>query len=121
MSLTEATSIAEIAEQMGICMNESDPLQTWEEVIWTAYQYWFSWKIRIEATKIRDEKKNKRCEKCGSTTKVVMHHIVPVIIGGNNAEDNIAYLCSECHRDVHKCKAYEKEMFDKWLGVRLEE
>lgn len=43
----------------------------------------------------------KKCYNCGSTQHLVYHHIVPVILGGNDTLLNIAVLCPSCHSKVH--------------------
>lgn len=42
-----------------------------------------------------------RCESCGSTDKLAIHHIIPVSEGGSNDDDNLKVLCSNCHDLVH--------------------
>lgn len=120
--MNEATSISEIMEQMGIRMSDTDPLDSWEEVIWTAYPHWRAWKTRIEANKKKRQTSDRQiCIKCGSTEKVVLHHILPVVAGGDNIEENLAWLCNTCHGSVHAHKAYGRELFDTWRGVQKEE
>jgi len=43
------------------------------------------------------------CECCGDTGVTLhRHHIIPRSSGGRDSRDNIAYLCYECHRDIHR-------------------
>lgn len=41
------------------------------------------------------------CCNCGSTEELEYHHIVPVSLGGNNINSNIACLCYSCHEKIH--------------------
>jgi 5-methylcytosine-specific restriction endonuclease McrA len=42
-----------------------------------------------------------KCEWCGdSKHDLELHHIVRVIDGGTNAEDNLLVLCSICHHSL---------------------
>ncbi len=41
------------------------------------------------------------CAVCGSKKKLVSHHRIPKIEGGNNDETNIVQLCEECHKKIH--------------------
>lgn len=43
--------------------------------------------------------KKDRCEQCGSTLKLHVHHIDKNPM--NNTEDNLQTLCSICHHKVH--------------------
>jgi hypothetical protein len=42
-----------------------------------------------------------RCERCGIDFdydfKGVFHHIIPVVFGGDNTEENCSLLCDNCH------------------------
>ena len=44
---------------------------------------------------------------CGATRHLTYHHIVPVILGGNEVPSNIAVLCDSCHSLIHYGKAGE--------------
>lgn len=46
-------------------------------------------------------KKHPVCEICGSPTEVV-HHKVPIVMGGLNSEENLISVCSHCHKELHK-------------------
>ncbi|MEW4281778.1 recombinase family protein [Priestia megaterium] len=48
-----------------------------------------------------DAKLPKVCGNCGSTSDLQMHHIVPLINGGNNILSNITRLCTDCHSATH--------------------
>lgn len=43
-------------------------------------------------------KKHPICERCGAKAKEC-HHIVPLVYGGTNDENNLSALCSMCHRE----------------------
>ena len=49
------------------------------------------------------------CQKCGSSEKLEIDHIVPVSKGGTSVEDNLQVLCRSCNRrkrvSVAKCYA----------------
>lgn len=38
-----------------------------------------------------------KCELCGSTRRLECHHIIPVVCGGDDNEDNLLVVCSSCH------------------------
>jgi len=42
-----------------------------------------------------------RCQLCGSRTNLQMHHIQLRSQSGDDAEQNLITLCSECHDQVH--------------------
>jgi 5-methylcytosine-specific restriction endonuclease McrA len=50
----------------------------------------------------------KKCEVCGFTGFVVVHHKVPISEGGGNEESNLIVLCEVCHNLAHgkKTKNY---------------
>ena len=43
------------------------------------------------------DNKIKRCELCGSTKGLEVHHILPICAGGSDTEDNYIALCFSCH------------------------
>lgn len=45
--------------------------------------------------------KHNCCEKCGSTIGLEIHHKKPLILGGNNEEENLIVLCAKCHIEAH--------------------
>lgn len=38
-----------------------------------------------------------RCEFCGSTRGLEAHHIVPIVCGGDNSDENLIVCCVKCH------------------------
>ena len=42
-----------------------------------------------------------RCQQCGSRTNLQVHHIQLRSQLGDDAEENLITLCSECHDQVH--------------------
>ena len=51
--------------------------------------------------RIVNERGNK-CEVCGESGKVNMHHIKPLSAGGDNSDGNLILLCKTCHKKAHK-------------------
>jgi 5-methylcytosine-specific restriction endonuclease McrA len=52
-----------------------------------------------------EEKRDPDCQMCGRSQSrndrgLQLHHIVPVLAGGTNHEDNLMFLCHRCHRAV---------------------
>lgn len=41
------------------------------------------------------------CCNCGSLDELEYHHIVPVGLGGNDINSNMACLCYSCHEKIH--------------------
>lgn len=62
--------------------------------------------IRI-ARKLSQEEKDRlitkvgKCEECGSTEKLTVHHKKKISIGGTNHKNNLKVLCLNCHRKYH--------------------
>ena len=48
----------------------------------------------IKKVFIRDKSK---CTKCGSQKKLTIDHIIPLLKGGDNIEDNLQVLCTKCN------------------------
>lgn len=42
-----------------------------------------------------------KCEECGSTEDLTVHHKVPLGEGGSNKRDNVEVLCRNCHSQYH--------------------
>ena len=43
----------------------------------------------------------KQCCNCGCTEDLRYHHIIPLVLGGNNIPSNIAVVCADCHSLIH--------------------
>lgn len=56
----------------------------------------------------RDEK---RCQGCGKTFELSIHHIKPRAEGGDNAPENLITLCCRCHDyvEMHESKPRTKD------------
>lgn len=44
------------------------------------------------------------CEWCGYHGYVELHHIIPIIDGGDHSAANVVLLCDACHRKAHGYK-----------------
>lgn len=42
-----------------------------------------------------------RCQHCGSTTGLSVHHIIPLSSGGDSTAANLRVLCHDCHQKEH--------------------
>lgn len=49
-----------------------------------------------------------RCPRCGSDSGLEIHHIIPYSVGGVTEKQNLAPLCSTCHKAAHQ--AYMDEV-----------
>ncbi|MGH9680385.1 MAG: HNH endonuclease [Candidatus Acidiferrales bacterium] len=47
-----------------------------------------------------------RCQGCGRTESLQVHHIKPRGRLGDDAEENLITLCSDCHQACHGSPAY---------------
>jgi|GEM_PF-3828832 len=52
------------------------------------------WQLIREEVLRRD---NHRCQKCGKTIKLIVHHKIPRKLGGMDTVDNLVILCTDCH------------------------
>lgn len=43
------------------------------------------------------DRDNNKCQRCGSTENLEVHHIIPVSQGGGKDDSNFCTLCSDCH------------------------
>lgn len=41
------------------------------------------------------------CVVCGKNKAYCQHHIVPLIKGGNNSDNNLIAICRSCHTKIH--------------------
>jgi hypothetical protein len=42
-----------------------------------------------------------RCQGCGGTQRLRVHHIIPISAGGSDDPSNLITLCSDCHGQIH--------------------
>jgi hypothetical protein len=74
------------------------------------------------------ERDGDECLRCSSTTDLEVHHIIPVSQGGSDDMDNLATLCSECHKDARlanpqgggEIPAYPPNEFEAWIDYDLD-
>lgn len=74
------------------------------------------------------ERDGNECLRCSSTTDLEVHHIIPVSQGGSDDMDNLATLCSECHKDARlanpqdrgEISAYPPNEFEAWIDDDLD-
>jgi len=78
--------------------------------VYQAVRRWIHSKPWTQVRREARERLGGTCEMCGSETNangghMDIHHIVPIMYGGSNHEDNLMALCSTCHR---KAESYTK-------------
>lgn len=56
--------------------------------------------IRTEQNKLRNVviTESSCCAQCGSKEKLEIHHMLPVLLGGDNDARNLVILCENCHQ-----------------------
>ena len=59
-------------------------------------------RLRQKARNIYNNKG--KCELCGNTQQLQVHHILPVSQGGRNNPENLQVVCNSCHLKIHKQK-----------------
>jgi ATP-dependent DNA helicase RecQ len=42
------------------------------------------------------------CVRCGSTVRLEVHHVLPLVEGGSNEPGNLITLCRRCHGRSHR-------------------
>lgn len=76
--------------------------------------------IRNEKRKGFDKKRveklhlGKVCEICGSTSKLEVHHIIPVFEKGTHDLENLMVLCGSCHKLLSKNRFYLIKSYLEW-------
>ncbi|GGK84755.1 hypothetical protein GCM10009067_41150 [Haloarcula sebkhae] len=87
------------------------------------------WSRRSQAEKVSAatreriiERDGNECLRCGGTENLSPHHIIPVAVGGENTDENLATLCKTCHLEAHDgafstpTTVYDDPHgFDEWL------
>ena len=43
-----------------------------------------------------------KCQRCRSTSRIVVHHIEPLRVGHDNSPDNLVAVCRPCHGYIHR-------------------
>ncbi|OGJ13379.1 hypothetical protein A3K82_00630 [Candidatus Pacearchaeota archaeon RBG_19FT_COMBO_34_9] len=66
------------------------------------------------------ERDNFTCQKCkiqDQTARILeAHHIIPLVMGGNDNIDNLITLCNDCHHFAPN----RKEDFDEYIKEEME-
>jgi len=63
------------------------------------------WKtIRKRMFKLR----GKKCETCGSRSKIHVHHLTYERFGGDELDEDLLIVCSTCHEELHPSKPNSK-------------
>jgi hypothetical protein len=55
------------------------------------------------------------CVKCRRRSRLEVHHVIPVVYGGNDLEENLITLCRECHDNAPD----EPADFFRWAASGL--
>ena len=72
-----------------------------------------NWDKRVELMRKREKQPSphiKACAFCGSREGLEEHHMMPLAMGGDNADENLIFLCASCHKQV---SAYQKRVLNK--------
>jgi hypothetical protein len=74
---------------------------------------------KFQASKKKEKEVLERdhcCVKCGYNPTglgdCIIHHIIPVVDGGQATKDNLAVLCKECHSKAHEGQGAGKVFYD---------
>lgn len=59
-------------------------------------------KLTTLEKKLIIEKRGNRCERCGSTIALTVHHKIPLSHGGSDKEENLEAVCGECNKKIHR-------------------
>lgn len=59
-----------------------------------------------------------KCANCGISKNVELHHIVPLMFGGNDVVSNMIPLCHACHQATHHAKNISKYIKSTSRGGR---
>ena len=66
------------------------------------------------------KQRGSRCECCGQTGYVELHHLVEVIDGGDNSDSNLRLLCYPCHQKAHGNKMGKRgQSFAAFVGNKV--
>ena len=58
------------------------------------------------------------CQKCGSSDKLDVHHIIPFAISKDNSLNNLVVLCRHCHKGTEMNMIKIKNMVGSWECAR---
>jgi 5-methylcytosine-specific restriction endonuclease McrA len=61
-------------------------------------------RLRQSARNICNRKQ--KCELCGNSEQLQVHHKLAVSLGGRNNPENLQVLCRECHLKIHQTKNF---------------
>jgi len=61
----------------------------------------FNYQDKIYKNWIKRNIKKKECCICGIKKNLEIHHKVPYELGGLNTIDNVIYLCTKHHKEIH--------------------
>lgn len=64
------------------------------------------WESYAELRREVLERDGWRCQYCGTTQNLEVHHLVPRSQGGDDDAQNLITLCARCHGDVHLHKSF---------------
>lgn len=69
------------------------------------------------------ERSGNKCERCGidfdDDFKGEFHHIIPIVFGGDNTEDNCSLLCGNCHHVAPNLRSKEELLIYKHYFLRF--
>lgn len=57
--------------------------------------------LTIESVEHSFQESNYKCLCCGATKDLCLDHVIPLVKGGSNTEDNIQILCRKCNSKKH--------------------
>lgn len=85
-------------------LDTDDFIDVLTEAFWESFVYFRAKKVRNEQSRVSKYYRNikSKCDICGiNDQSLELHHIIPVMCGGTNNEDNIQMLCHKCHMEAH--------------------
>ena len=81
-------------------MNFYRGVSGWKALGFSSYEDYIKSEMWIEKRKIILEERGTKCEKCGSTYCINVHHLNYLNVGNESKEDVIV-LCKSCHEKEH--------------------
>lgn len=70
---------------------------------------------RVELIRKREKRESghvKQCAFCGGKSNLEEHHMIPLFLGGTNDDENLVYLCSNCHKSVTRYQSKLRVMMN---------